>query len=183
MSIWGLSNLLDLSLCNNKLVGQVPSEIRNLRFLNFLSLSDNLFTGMILDSIIKLQKISYFNLSNNVFMGLINVFIFMLLRDMVLTLNVLGRRGMEFDIEARCVIRGKPKLFCICSSRASLQSWCWLLWKQGWGSYHVPSGIDTEIIGRIMKKGQGFEVVTYMDYLLRVHLLANLEVTKQHNLQ
>lgn len=109
MPIWSLSNLWDLSICNNKLVGQVLTEIENLRFLNSLSLSDNFLNGMIPDSIVKLHKIPYFNLSNNICMGHPNIFICMLLQDKVLTLNVLRRRGMEFEVECKMCNQGQTE--------------------------------------------------------------------------
>ncbi|KAL3372559.1 hypothetical protein AABB24_004883, partial [Solanum stoloniferum] len=55
--VGNLTNLIDLDLSNNNLIGSIPTSIQNLRNLQRLYLNINKLTGFIGDNLCKLQHV------------------------------------------------------------------------------------------------------------------------------
>ncbi|XP_049361159.1 probable LRR receptor-like serine/threonine-protein kinase At3g47570 [Solanum verrucosum] len=63
--VGNLTNLIDLDLSNNNLIGSIPTSIQNLRNLQRLYLNINKLTGFIGDNLCKLQHVGVISLGQN----------------------------------------------------------------------------------------------------------------------
>ncbi|KAK6155491.1 hypothetical protein DH2020_009739 [Rehmannia glutinosa] len=70
-SMWGLRNLKELVLTENRFNGSIPEDIRQCNQLNYLDLSGNSLTGQIPASVFNLRNLEYLFLYNNMFSGFI----------------------------------------------------------------------------------------------------------------